>query len=100
MNYVCSAVDTIIKHEPLSEGQRMRITRRYTSRVHVTDICQALKASIQNASFGYVQIVLIVKLGFLPSYLYAGSVDEISHWETVYKIKSKKIEKCGKGCLC
>ncbi|KAK9271184.1 hypothetical protein L1049_026774 [Liquidambar formosana] len=41
-----SAVDTIIKQEPLSEGQKMRVSRQYTSRVHVADICEALKASI------------------------------------------------------
>ncbi|CAK7346317.1 unnamed protein product [Dovyalis caffra] len=45
-----SAVDTIIKQEPLSEGQKMRTSRQYTSRVHVEDICQALKASIYTPS--------------------------------------------------
>ncbi|KAF8406476.1 hypothetical protein HHK36_008564 [Tetracentron sinense] len=45
-----SAVDTIIKQEPLSEGQRMRESRHYTSRVHVADICQALNASIDMPS--------------------------------------------------
>ncbi|KAG8654625.1 protein YeeZ isoform X2 [Manihot esculenta] len=41
-----SAVDTIIKQEVLSKNQKMRASRQYTSRVHVEDICQALKASI------------------------------------------------------
>eukprot|EP00258_Populus_trichocarpa_P035310 XP_024451329.1 uncharacterized protein LOC7479721 isoform X2 [Populus trichocarpa] len=45
-----SAVDTIIKQEPQSEGQKMRKSRQYTSRVHVEDICQALKASIYTPS--------------------------------------------------
>ncbi|KAH7524132.1 hypothetical protein FEM48_Zijuj06G0086600 [Ziziphus jujuba var. spinosa] len=41
-----SAVDTIIKQEALSKSQRFRVHKQYTSRVHVEDICQALKASI------------------------------------------------------
>ncbi|KAJ8442571.1 hypothetical protein Cgig2_026513 [Carnegiea gigantea] len=41
-----SAVDTILKKKPLSEGQKRRATRTFTSRVHVADICQALKATI------------------------------------------------------
>ncbi|XP_015884951.3 uncharacterized protein LOC107420494 isoform X1 [Ziziphus jujuba] len=41
-----SAVDTIIKQEALSKSQRLRVRKQYTSRVHVQDICQALKASI------------------------------------------------------
>jgi nucleoside-diphosphate-sugar epimerase len=41
-----SAVDTIIKQKPLSEGQKRRKHRKYTSRVHVEDICQALMATI------------------------------------------------------
>uniref|UniRef100_A0A5B7BPM1 Putative dTDP-D-glucose 4,6-dehydratase n=1 Tax=Davidia involucrata TaxID=16924 RepID=A0A5B7BPM1_DAVIN len=47
-----SAVDTIIKQEPLSEIQKMRASRHYTSRVHVADICQALEASIYKPSPG------------------------------------------------
>ncbi|KAA8528679.1 hypothetical protein F0562_036034 [Nyssa sinensis] len=47
-----SAVDTIIKQEPLSEIQKIRASRRYTSRVHVADICQALEASIYKPSPG------------------------------------------------
>ncbi|KAI8549606.1 hypothetical protein RHMOL_Rhmol06G0038100 [Rhododendron molle] len=49
-----SAVDTVIKQEPLSELQRMRASRQYTSRVHVADICQALRASICNPSSGRI----------------------------------------------
>ncbi|KAF5183859.1 NAD(P)-dependent oxidoreductase [Thalictrum thalictroides] len=41
-----SALDTIMKHGSLTESQRMRAIKQYTSRVHVADICQALKASI------------------------------------------------------
>ncbi|GMH16690.1 hypothetical protein Nepgr_018531 [Nepenthes gracilis] len=41
-----SAIDTILKQEPLSEGQKRRTSKNYTSRVHIADICQALKASI------------------------------------------------------
>ncbi|KAG6704994.1 hypothetical protein I3842_07G159600 [Carya illinoinensis] len=41
-----SAVDTIIKQGALSEGQKMRVYRKFTSRIHVEDISQALKASI------------------------------------------------------
>ncbi|XP_077244268.1 NAD(P)-binding Rossmann-fold superfamily protein isoform X2 [Tasmannia lanceolata] len=41
-----SALDTIIKKESLSQDPRMRGSRHYTARVHVADICRALKASI------------------------------------------------------
>lgn len=41
-----SAIDTIIKKKPLSEGQKGRKYRKYTSRVHVEDICQALMATV------------------------------------------------------
>ncbi|KAJ9186535.1 hypothetical protein P3X46_002097 [Hevea brasiliensis] len=49
-----SAVDTIIKQEPLSKFQKMRVSRQYTSRVHVEDICQALKASIYMPSISRI----------------------------------------------
>uniref|UniRef100_A0A2N9IK42 NAD-dependent epimerase/dehydratase domain-containing protein n=2 Tax=rosids TaxID=71275 RepID=A0A2N9IK42_FAGSY len=49
-----SAVDTIIKKGALSEGQKMRVYKQYTSRIHVEDICQALKASIHAPSHGKV----------------------------------------------
>ncbi|XP_024030304.1 uncharacterized protein LOC21404752 isoform X1 [Morus notabilis] len=45
-----SAVDTIIKREALSEGQRRRTFRLYTSRIHVEDLCQALQASFCTSS--------------------------------------------------
>ncbi|XP_014502867.1 uncharacterized protein LOC106763171 isoform X3 [Vigna radiata var. radiata] len=41
-----SAIDTIIKQKPMSEGQKRRKHRKYTSRVHVDDICQALMATV------------------------------------------------------
>ncbi|KAF8024287.1 hypothetical protein BT93_F1472 [Corymbia citriodora subsp. variegata] len=41
-----SALDTIISKKPLSDRQKMRLSRQYTSRVHVDDICQALRAGI------------------------------------------------------
>ncbi|CAN0920300.1 hypothetical protein LINGRAHAP2_LOCUS31963 [Linum grandiflorum] len=46
-----SAVDTVIKQQPLSERQKMRTSGQYTSRVHIEDICQALWASIKIPSF-------------------------------------------------
>ncbi|CAN1127058.1 hypothetical protein LINPERHAP2_LOCUS3795 [Linum perenne] len=46
-----SAVDTVMKQQPLSERQKMRASGQYTSRVHVEDICQALWASIKIPSF-------------------------------------------------
>ncbi|XP_038715929.1 protein YeeZ [Tripterygium wilfordii] len=49
-----SAVDTIIKREALSEGQKKRTTKKFTSRVHVEDIIQALKASINIPSTGRI----------------------------------------------
>lgn len=45
-----SAIDTLIKQKSLSERQQRRGRRQYTSRVHVLDICQALKACIQKPS--------------------------------------------------
>lgn len=53
-----SAVDTILKKEPLSDSQKMRFLRQYTSRVHVADICQAVKASIRRPSFGKIYNVV------------------------------------------
>ncbi|BAT82828.1 hypothetical protein VIGAN_03289700 [Vigna angularis var. angularis] len=41
-----SAIDTIIKQKPMSEGQKRRKHRKHTSRVHVDDICQALMATV------------------------------------------------------
>ncbi|KAK6128806.1 hypothetical protein DH2020_037442 [Rehmannia glutinosa] len=49
-----SAVDTILKQEPLSKGQKTRLLKNYTSRVHVADICQALHASISKPSPGKI----------------------------------------------
>jgi hypothetical protein len=60
-----SAVDTIIKQEPQSEGQKMRKSRQYTSRVHVEDICQALKASIYTPSSRWAFIKIILLSSFL-----------------------------------
>ncbi|GAB2225134.1 hypothetical protein Drorol1_Dr00005922 [Drosera rotundifolia] len=40
-----SAIDTILKDEPFSDNRKKRLSKHYTSRVHVADICQALKAS-------------------------------------------------------
>ncbi|KAK8652810.1 hypothetical protein V6N13_126833 [Hibiscus sabdariffa] len=36
-----------IKQEPLSEFQKWKVSKQFTSRVHVADICQALKANIR-----------------------------------------------------
>lgn len=47
-----SAVDTILKQQPMSKRQKGRLLKDYTSRVHVADICQALQASILNPSAG------------------------------------------------
>ncbi|KAK9757656.1 hypothetical protein RND81_01G177300 [Saponaria officinalis] len=41
-----SAIDTILKKEQLSARQKRRTSRNFTSRIHVADICQALRASI------------------------------------------------------
>ncbi|KAK9129786.1 hypothetical protein Sjap_010273 [Stephania japonica] len=53
-----SALDTIIKQEILTENQRMREARRYTSRIHVDDVCQALKATIDVPSPGRIYNVV------------------------------------------
>nr|GMD56852.1 protein YeeZ-like isoform X1 [Ipomoea batatas] len=49
-----SAVDTILKQGTLSKSQLMRSSKRFTSRIHVADICQALNASIQKPSPGRI----------------------------------------------
>ncbi|KAL3640246.1 hypothetical protein CASFOL_015214 [Castilleja foliolosa] len=49
-----SAVDTILKQGPLSKGQKTRLLKNFTSRVHVADICQALHASILKPSAGKI----------------------------------------------
>lgn len=49
-----SAVETILKPDPLSKKQRLRSSKRFTSRIHVADICQALNASIQKPSSGRI----------------------------------------------
>ncbi|KAK4748222.1 hypothetical protein SAY87_014808 [Trapa incisa] len=41
-----SAVDTIISKKSMTDSQKMRSSKQYTSRVHVEDICQALMASM------------------------------------------------------
>ncbi|KAA3453638.1 protein YeeZ isoform X1 [Gossypium australe] len=56
-SFLCSAVDTIIKQGPLSESQKRRVAKQFTSRVHVADICQALKASIRIQLSRYALII-------------------------------------------
>ncbi|KAK9165441.1 hypothetical protein Scep_000632 [Stephania cephalantha] len=53
-----SALDTIIKQELLTESQKMREARRYTSRIHVDDVCQALKATFDIPSSGRIYNVV------------------------------------------
>ncbi|XP_073124103.1 uncharacterized protein [Henckelia pumila] len=47
-------VDTILKQKPLSFGQKTRIYKSHTSRIHVADVCQALNASILRPSPGKI----------------------------------------------
>ncbi|KAL1209368.1 hypothetical protein V5N11_028444 [Cardamine amara subsp. amara] len=49
-----SAIDTLLKRERLSEGQKRRSSRKFTSRVHVEDICQALQAATEKPSSGEI----------------------------------------------
>ncbi|KAF6144162.1 hypothetical protein GIB67_004835 [Kingdonia uniflora] len=49
-----SALSTLIKQGSLTESQTKRESRQYVSRVHVADICQALKASIDIPSSGRI----------------------------------------------
>lgn len=53
-----SALDTIIKQGTLTESQKSREASQYTSRIHVADICQALKASIMKPSPGRIYNVV------------------------------------------
>ncbi|MCD7448842.1 hypothetical protein HAX54_046935 [Datura stramonium] len=79
-----SAVDTILKQEPLSKGQKMRFSRHYTSRIHVADICQALKASIQRPS---------------PGNIYNVVDDDPATREQVFKFARNLVEKKWPGQL-
>ncbi|AEE29883.1 unnamed protein product [Arabidopsis thaliana] len=49
-----SAIDTLLKQERLSEGQKRRASRKFTSRVHVEDICQVLKAATEKPASGEI----------------------------------------------
>ncbi|KAK9061827.1 hypothetical protein SSX86_019010 [Deinandra increscens subsp. villosa] len=49
-----SAIDTLIKPEPLSDIQRARSFKKFTSRVHVADICNALNGCIHRPSPGRI----------------------------------------------
>ncbi|ONK61321.1 uncharacterized protein A4U43_C08F28630 [Asparagus officinalis] len=53
-----SALDTIIKQKSLSEKQTMRKLKRYTARIHVADIYQAIKASFSLPSSGEIYNVV------------------------------------------
>ncbi|XP_020518354.1 uncharacterized protein LOC18426769 isoform X2 [Amborella trichopoda] len=53
-----SAVDTIIKRKSLSNDHRTRESKRYTARVHVADISQAIKASMDLSSSGKIYNVV------------------------------------------
>ncbi|KAI7744165.1 hypothetical protein M8C21_020783 [Ambrosia artemisiifolia] len=52
-----SAIDTIMKPEPLSNVQRARSSKKFTSRVHVADICNALNSCIHRPHPGIYNIV-------------------------------------------
>lgn len=54
MGSVYSAIDTIIKQGSLSDVQRGRSLKKYTARIHVSDICNALNESIRKPYPGYV----------------------------------------------
>ncbi|XP_020238307.1 uncharacterized protein LOC109817471 [Cajanus cajan] len=73
-----SAVDTIIKQKPMSEGQKRRKYRKYTSRVHVEDICQALMATLYAPS---------------PSEVYNIVDDDPAPREEVFEYAMKLVEK-------
>ncbi|KAK1410244.1 hypothetical protein QVD17_36779 [Tagetes erecta] len=49
-----SAIDTIIKAESLSDVQRARSSKKFTSRIHVADICNALNECIRKPSPGRI----------------------------------------------
>ncbi|KAI7744163.1 hypothetical protein M8C21_020781 [Ambrosia artemisiifolia] len=52
-----SAIDTIMKPDPLSNVQRARSSKKFTSRVHVADISNALNACIHRPHPGIYNIV-------------------------------------------
>ncbi|CAL9204174.1 uncharacterized protein LOC135631730 isoform X1 [Musa acuminata AAA Group] len=53
-----SALDTIIKGQSLSEAQKKRESRLFTARVHVADVYQAIKASMEILSSGRIYNVV------------------------------------------
>ncbi|XP_027333404.1 uncharacterized protein LOC113848199 [Abrus precatorius] len=73
-----SAIDTIIKQKPLSDGQKRRKYQKYTSRVHVEDICQALMATLNAPS---------------PSEVYNIVDDDPAPREEVFEYARKLVEK-------
>ncbi|CAL9079701.1 unnamed protein product [Musa textilis] len=53
-----SALDTIIKGQSLSKAQKKRESRLFTSRIHVADVYQAIKASLKILSSGRIYNVV------------------------------------------
>ncbi|XP_044509885.1 protein YeeZ isoform X2 [Mangifera indica] len=86
-----SAVDTIVKQVPLSESQKLRSSGQYTSRIHVDDICQVLKASIQKPSSGNIYNV-VDDYPAPREEVFAYALDLIEEkWSGTYK-ESKSME--------
>ncbi|ESQ34827.1 hypothetical protein EUTSA_v10008056mg [Eutrema salsugineum] len=75
-----SAIDTLLKRQHLSESQKRRASRRFTSRVHVEDICQALQAAIKKPTSSGEEIYNIVD-------------DDPAPREEVFEYALKLIEK-------
>eukprot|EP00250_Pteridium_aquilinum_P017113 c23459_g1_i1 orf=598-1728(-) len=53
-----SAINTLLRPDVRSFKQRGRESRQYTSRIHVTDICRAIMASIESPSPGKIYNVV------------------------------------------
>ncbi|KAI5058926.1 hypothetical protein GOP47_0025245 [Adiantum capillus-veneris] len=53
-----SAINTLLRPDRKSSKQRKRESRQYTSRIHVSDICQVVMASIQSPCPGQIYNVV------------------------------------------
>ncbi|XP_028802997.1 uncharacterized protein LOC114758149 isoform X1 [Neltuma alba] len=79
-----SAIETIVKQDPLSESQKRRKYRKYTSRVHVEDICQAIMAAAKALSPGDVYNIVD---------------DDPAPREQVFEYARKLVEKMWPGLI-
>ncbi|KAH9623898.1 hypothetical protein KSS87_003114 [Heliosperma pusillum] len=74
-----SAIDTLLKKRQLSDSQKRRGSRNFTSRVHVADICQALKASISAELHRQSQTIMQPSIVSFHPYLIPANIPSHHH---------------------